>query len=81
MKVRLIWVNRWINTHYVTYAESLLPTYANYAAGMYAASTLMRRWEYLLSISPPSSEIMVMDRSRDEIKGLLESVRDSLSVK
>ena len=69
-------VTRMINIS--DYIADLSTVYKDYTIGSWLFSGRNR---YLLSISPPSSEIMVMDRSRDEIKGLLESVRDSLNVK
>jgi hypothetical protein len=69
-------VTRMINIS--DYIAELSTVYKDYTIGSWLFSG---RNKYLLSISPPSSEIIVMDRSRDEIKGLLESVRDSLSVK
>jgi len=69
-------VTRMINIS--DYIADLSTVYKDYTIGSWLFSGRNR---YLLSISPPPSEIIVMDRSRDEIKGLLESVHDSLNVK
>ncbi len=69
-------VTRMINIS--DYIAELSTVYKDYTIGSWLFSG---RSKYLLSISPPASEIMVMDRSRDEIKGLLESIRDVLGVK
>lgn len=69
-------VTRMINIS--DYIADLSVIYNDYVIGSWLFSG---RNKYLISISPPASEIMVMDRSRNEIKGLLESVRDVLNVK
>ena len=69
-------VTRMINIS--DYIADLSTVYKDYTIGSWLFSGRNR---YLLSISPSSSEIMVMDRSRDEIKGVLESIHDSLNLK
>ena len=69
-------VTRMINIS--DYIADLSTVYNDYIIGSWLFSGRSR---YLLSISPPASEIMVMDRSRDEIKGVLESIHDSLNLK
>ena len=69
-------VTRMINIS--DYIAELSTVYKDYTIGSWLFSG---RSKYMLSISPPASEIMVMDRARDEIKGLLESIRDALGVK
>ncbi len=62
-------VTRMINIS--DYIADLSATYENYIVGSWLFSGKNR---YVISISPPVSEILVINRARDEINGLLESI-------
>ena len=69
-------VTRMINIS--DYIADMSTEYAGYVIGSWLFSG---RRKYVISISPPASEIMAMDRAREEIKGLLEEISSEINAK
>ncbi len=67
-------VTRMINIS--DYIADMSSAYNNYTIGSWLFSG---KTKYVISISPPQSDIMAMDRARQEIKALLESIYSKLN--